>query len=134
LKTSNASTGFQLLEDVARKGLTVAEVSVLASSTPMVALRPSIVAPAPSTLITAPCTHKSTEFWRLNSSDVHGRYMHMVVDICICGRVRHMVVQTFRDTSNSSSASSFRLASKQFATHLLQHGDDVGAADLGRRI
>ncbi len=55
LNTSKASTGFQLVELVARKGLTVALVSVLASSTPMVALRPSMVSPAPSTLMVAPC-------------------------------------------------------------------------------
>lgn len=55
LNTSNASTGFQLVELVARNGLTVALVSVLASSTPMVALRPSMVSPAPSTLMVAPC-------------------------------------------------------------------------------
>lgn len=44
-----------MLLEVAKKGLTVAEVRVLASSTPMVADRPSIVAPAPNTLMMAPC-------------------------------------------------------------------------------
>ena len=64
LKTSNASTGFQVCEPLAMNGFTVAVLSVLATSRPMVACSASSVAPPPSTHITTPCAQAGgPEVW-----------------------------------------------------------------------